>query len=159
MTIISKRFDKLGADGKPSRLGIMGGTFDPIHNGHLRIAEEVREQLGLDAVLFVPTGNPVFKRDQKVTDAQVRLARVRRAVAGNPHFDVSSIEVERPGSTYTVDTLRELRAHYPENVEFYFIVGSDTAATVAKWRSCAEVADNFRDANGRWDVAQEIQNI
>jgi nicotinate (nicotinamide) nucleotide adenylyltransferase len=140
MTAVSKRFDDLGSDGAPARLGIMGGTFDPIHLGHLRIAEEVREELALDAVLFVPTGNPVFKRDQYVTDAQVRLDRVRRAVEDNPHFDVSSIEVDREGDTFTVDTLRELRAYFPSNVDLYFIVGSDSAATIGKWRGCAEIA-------------------
>lgn len=140
MTIISERFDALGADGAPAKLGLMGGTFDPIHIGHLRIAEEVREALCLDAVLFIPTGNPVFKRDQEVTAASVRLAQVRTAVSDNPRFDVSSIEVDRGGDTYTVDTLRQLRDHYPENVEFYFIVGSDSAATVGKWRDCAEMA-------------------
>ena len=140
MTQVSKRFDDLGADGAPARLGIMGGTFDPIHLGHLRIAEEVREELTLDAVLFIPTGNPVFKRDQHVTDAHVRLEQVRRAVEGNPYFDVSPIEVDREGDTFTVDTLRALRAHYPENVELYFIVGSDSAATIGKWRGSAEIA-------------------
>ena len=141
MAIISKRFDNLGADGAPAKLGLMGGTFDPVHIGHLRIAEEVREELGLDAVLFIPAGNPVFKRDQHVTDAAVRFDQVRAAIADNPHFDVSAIEIEREGDTYTVDTLRQLREHYPVNVEFYFIVGSDSAATVGKWRGCAEIAE------------------
>ena len=141
MAIISDRFDSLGADGTPKKLGLMGGTFDPIHIGHLRVAEEMREALELDAVLFIPTGEPVFKRDQYVTDSQKRLARVRAVVADNPYFDASSIEVDREGDTFTVDTLRQLRAHYPENVEFYFIVGSDTAATVQKWRSVAEIAE------------------
>ena len=140
MAIISERFDGLGADGAPAKLGLMGGTFDPIHNGHLRVAEEMREALDLDAVLFIPTGAPVFKRDQHVTDAQVRLSQVRAAVADNPRFDASPIEVDREGDTFTVDTLRQLRRHYPANVEFYFIVGSDSAATVGKWRGCAEIA-------------------
>ena len=140
MTHISERFDDLGADGAAARLGLMGGTFDPIHNGHLRVAEEMREALELDAVLFIPTGAPVFKRDQQVTCARTRLAQVRAAIADNPHFDASSIEIDREGDTFTIDTLRQLREHYPENVEFYFIVGSDTAATVGKWRGCAEIA-------------------
>ena len=140
MTVICERFDNLGADGAPVKLGLMGGTFDPIHNGHLRVAEEMREALDLDAVLFIPTGLPVFKRDQHVTEGQVRFEQVRAAVADNPHFDVSPIEVQRQGDTFTVDTLRQLREHYPENVEFYFIVGSDSAATVGKWRDCAEIA-------------------
>lgn len=141
MTQISKRFDALGDDGEPKRLGLMGGTFDPVHIGHLRIAEEVREALALDAVLFIPTGNPVFKRDRHVTDASVRLAAVHAAVKGNPYFDVSPIEVDRTGDTFTVDTLRMLRAHYPDNVQFYFIVGSDAAETIGKWRGCAEIAE------------------
>lgn len=140
MALISERFETLGADGSPAKLGLMGGTFDPIHIGHLRVAEEMREALELDAVLFIPTGAPVFKRDQQVTDARMRFEQVRAAVADNPHFDASPIEIEREGDTYTVDTLRQLRAHYPENVELYFIVGSDTAATVGKWRGCEEVA-------------------
>ena len=140
MAVISERFDSLGAGGAPAKLGLMGGTFDPIHNGHLRVAEEMREALDLDAVLFIPTGAPVFKRDQNVTDPEVRFANVRAAVAGNPHFDVSRIEIDREGDTFTVDTLRQLREHYPENVEFYFIVGSDTAATVGKWKGREEIA-------------------
>ena len=140
MAPVQGRFDGLGANGQPARLGIMGGTFDPIHIGHLRIAEEVREALELDGVLFMPTGNPVFKRDQYVTDAHTRLEQVRRAVADNPHFDVSAIEVEREGDTFTVDTLRELHALYPDCVELYFIVGSDAAASIGKWRSVSEIA-------------------
>ena len=141
MAVVSKRFDDLGSDGAPARLGLMGGTFDPIHNGHLRVAEEMREALELNAVLFIPTGAPVFKRDQHVSDPELRFAQVSEAIASNPHFDVSRIEIDREGDTFTVDTLRQLREHYPENVEFYFIVGSDSAATVGKWRGCAEIAE------------------
>ena len=141
MAVISERFDNLGANGAPVKLGLMGGTFDPIHIGHLRVAEEMREALELDAVLFIPTGAPVFKRDQHVTDPETRFQQVRAAVTGNPYFDASRIEVDREGDTFTVDTLRQLREYYPENVEFYFIVGSDSAATVGKWRGCAEIAE------------------
>ena len=118
----------------------MGGTFDPIHIGHLTIAEEMRKALGLDTVIFIPTGNPVFKKGQHVTDAHDRVEMCRRAVAGNPHFEVSTIEVDREGDTFTVDTLRELHEQYPDDVTFYFMVGSDTAATVGKWRSVEELA-------------------
>ena len=141
MAVISERFDTLGLDGEPVRLGLMGGTFDPIHIGHLRVAEEMRLKLGLDAVLFIPTGTPVFKRDQDVTDGHMRLEMCRLAVRGNPHFDVSSIEIDREGDTYTVDTLRDLRSHYPENVQLFFITGSDSAATVGKWRGTSEIAE------------------
>ena len=155
--MITERFETLGSDGADVRLGLMGGTFDPIHVGHLRVAEEMRLALELDAVLFIPTGNPVFKKDQKVTDAQVRLEMCRRAVQGNPYFDVSSIEAEREGDTFTVDTLRELKAYFPPNVHLFFIVGSDSAITVGKWRGSAEIAQlaSFAVAAGRPGSANE----
>ena len=137
---VCNRFNDLGNDGAPAKLGVLGGTFDPIHVGHLRIAEEMREALGLDGVIFMPAGDPVFKHDHQVTDAHVRFERVRQAVADNPHFDVSALEVDRAGGTYTVDTFRELRAFFPENVELYFIVGSDAAASMGKWRGVKELA-------------------
>ena len=140
MAVISERFDNLGADGAPARLGIMGGTFDPIHNGHLQMADEVRTELGLDAVLFMPNATPVFKRDQNVTDPAHRLEMCRQAVSCNSAFDVTAIEIERGGDTYTIDTMRELRAHFPENVELYLIAGSDSAATLGKWKSSKELA-------------------
>ena len=108
MAVVCERFDDLGEDGAPARLGIMGGTFDPIHIGHLATAEQAREAFGLDAVVFVPAGNPVFKKDRAVTPAADRLAMCRLAVASNPAFCVSAMEIERGGDTYTVDTLREL---------------------------------------------------
>ena len=107
--VVSQRFDDLGADGKPARLGILGGTFDPIHVGHLALAEAALHELSLDAVLFIPTGTPVFKKDIFVTPADIRLEMVRRSVCSNASFDVSSIEIDRGGDTYTVDTLHDLR--------------------------------------------------
>ena len=150
-TQICERFQALGADGTPTKLGLMGGTFDPIHVGHLRVAEEMRLALGLDAVLFIPAGNPVFKKNQLVTDAHLRLEMCRKAIRSNPHFDVSPIEVEREGDTFTVDTLRLLRSHYPSNVQLFFIVGSDSAITVGKWRSTQEIAQlaSLAVASGR----------
>lgn len=138
--VICPRFDDLGADGRPARLGIMGGTFDPIHIGHLSVADQVREALGLDAVLFIPAGVPVFKRDRRVAPAADRLAMCRLAVADNPFFDVSDIEIRRGGDTYTVDTLREMRAHYPDNVEFWFIIGADAVASISLWRESDAIA-------------------
>lgn len=135
------RFDDLGTDGRPARLGIMGGTFDPIHVGHLRIAEEVREALGLDGVLFVPAGVPVFKKDQPVADGGVRLQEVSCALADNPFFDASPLEVQRKGDTYTIDTLRELRRLFPENVELVFIVGADAAESMGQWREAGRLTD------------------
>ncbi len=125
--------------GALARLGIMGGTFDPPHLGHLACAEEALEAANLDAVLFVPTGRPAFKQDRLVTAGEVRLAMVAAAVAGNPAFAVSALEVERPGVTYAVDTLRELREELP-GVELVFIVGADAALTLPRWRKSAELA-------------------
>ena len=138
--VVCERFDNLGADGAPVRLGIMGGTFDPIHIGHLACAEQAREAFSLDTVVFIPTGNPAFKRDRAVTPAADRLAMCRLAVASNPAFDVSALEIERGGVTYTVDTLRQLRAHYPGNVELFFITGADAVASIVRWRESEAVA-------------------
>lgn len=138
--VICPRFDRLGQDGIPVRLGIMGGTFDPIHIGHLAVAEQAREAFGLAGVVFIPAGVPVFKLNRRVAPAKDRLEMCRRAVAGNPCFDVSGIEVRRAGNTYTVDTLRQMRAHYPVNVELCFIIGADALAGITKWREGGEVA-------------------
>ena len=137
---VCERFDDLGADGAPARLGIMGGTFDPIHIGHLACAEQAREAFGLDAVVFIPTGIPAFKRDRAVTDAADRLAMCCLAVLPNRHFDVSSLEIDRPGVTYAVDTVRALRTHYPDNVELFFITGADAVANIVRWRESHAMA-------------------
>ena len=140
MAVISEKFDNLGADGSPVRLGILGGTFDPIHIGHLAMADEMRAEIGLDAVLFIPNNIPVFKRNQSVTEGRYRLEMCRLAVKGNPFFDVSAIELDRGGDTYTIDTLRKIREHYSENVELYLMAASDSAATIGKWKSSEEIA-------------------
>lgn len=144
MAAICERFDDLGADGRPARLGIMDGTFDPIHIGHLACAEQAREAFELAAVVFIPAGNPVFKKDRAVTPAADRLEMCRLATRSNPAFDVSAIEIERGGDTYTVDTLRQLRAHYPDNVELRFITGADAVASIVAWRESAAIADLAR---------------
>lgn len=137
--VICERFDNLGRNGAYRRIGIMGGTFDPIHNGHLVCAEQVREDFNLHAIIFIPTGQPVFKRGKKIASGRERLAMCRGAIADNPFFDVSSIEVDRGGDTYTIDTLRTLRAHYPSNVDLYFIAGADAIASVSKWKDADEM--------------------
>ena len=141
---ICDHFDDLGRDGRRARLGIMGGTFDPIHIGHLACAEQAREAYDLDGVVFVPAGNPVFKKDRPVTPAAERLEMCRIATRSNPAFDVSAIEIERGGDTYTVDTLRQLRAHYPDNVELRFITGADAVYHIVQWRESAAIADLAR---------------
>ncbi len=140
MAEIGKRFCDLGSDGAPAKLGILGGTFDPIHLGHLAAAEGVRRACGLDAVLFVPAGSPVYKRDTVVAPAADRLEMCRLAIEDNPSFDVSNLEIARGGDTYTVDTLRTLRERYPDNVALYLIVGTDAAESLWKWREASEVA-------------------
>ena len=100
----------------------------------------MREAYGLDAVVFIPAGSPVFKRDRDVTPADDRLAMCRLATESNPAFDVSAMEIKRGGDTYTVDTLRELRAHYPDNVELVFITGADAVAKIFRWHESEAVA-------------------
>ncbi|WP_294440626.1 nicotinate-nucleotide adenylyltransferase, partial [uncultured Slackia sp.] len=141
-----ERFETLGtADPTRSyRLGIMGGTFDPIHIGHLACAEQVRETYGLDGVVFLPAGDPWMKRGRRLAPAEDRFAMVRLAVQDNPHFDVSRLEIDREGETYTVDTLRTLKAHFPENVELFFISGADAVFRILEWRDAKEVASLAR---------------
>lgn len=126
-------FAEVGSAGAPARLGIMGGTFDPIHFGHLACAQQALEALQLDGVLFMPAGIPSFKRDRKVAPAADRVRWCRLAVAGNDRFAVSTLEVDRPGITYAVDTLSTLRTVCPGSVELYFILGADAALTLPRW--------------------------
>jgi len=131
----------LGEDpGRTYRLGIMGGTFDPIHNGHLVAAEQSRHDLGLDLVVFMPAGSPAFKQDLRVSSAEDRYAMTLLATADNPNFRVSRFEIERKGITYTVDTLSALRELYPDNVELYFITGADAIIDIVKWRDADRIA-------------------
>jgi len=115
------------------RLGIMGGTFDPIHYGHLLSAQAVMQRLRLDGVLFVPAGLSPFKRGKELADGHHRLRMVELAIGDNPRFFASPIEIKRAGVTYTIDTIKELAAEYP-NAELYFIIGADQAANLDKWK-------------------------
>lgn len=114
------------------RLGFFGGTFDPPHLGHLALAEWARERLKLSRVLFVPAGEPPHKRDRDVSPARARLAMTRLAVAGHQGFEVSPIEVERRGPSFTVDTLRALRARRP-GARWFLLLGEDSLADLATW--------------------------
>ena len=115
------------------RIGILGGTFDPIHLGHLAIAEVARDRLDLDRVILIPAGRPWLKSGQRVTPADHRLAMVKLAVEDRPGLEVSSIEIDRPGPTYTVDTLSELRKELGNEVEIYFILGMDSIRELRRW--------------------------
>lgn len=115
------------------RVGIFGGTFNPIHIAHLRSAEEVREAQRLDRVLFIPSARPPHKREDGLVSAPHRLAMVKLAIAGNRHFRVSTIEIDRGGRSYSVDTLRSLRAQLP-HAKFSFIMGIDAFHEIATWK-------------------------
>ena len=121
------------------KIGIMGGTFDPIHVGHLMTAEAVRDEFGLDKVLFIPAAVPPHKLDQQVTDARHRYLMTVLATTSNPHFDVSSIEMDRPGPSYTIDTIYELRRQYGENTDLFFITGADAIAEIPTWDRIEEL--------------------
>lgn len=116
------------------RIGILGGTFDPIHLGHLAIAEDALSRLDLGRVILIPAGRPWLKSDQTVTAACHRLAMVRLAIQDRPGLEVSTIEIDRPGPTYTVDTLTELREELGSRVELYLILGMDSVRDLRRWR-------------------------
>lgn len=145
----------MATDPKPTkerrarRIGIMGGTFDPIHNGHLVAASEVAHRFGLDEVIFVPTGRPWQKIDDdaepehaaakpSVSPAEDRYLMTVIATASNPRFSVSRVDIERGGNTYTVDTLRDLRKILPD-AELYFITGADALDSILSWQDWEEL--------------------
>jgi nicotinate-nucleotide adenylyltransferase len=116
------------------RLGVFGGTFDPIHHGHLVAAEEVRARLGLDRVLFVPAGMQPLKLDQDVTPSVHRVAMVELAIASNPGFALSRVDVDRDGPSYTADTLELLTREWGSETELFFIMGMDSLADILTWK-------------------------
>jgi nicotinate-nucleotide adenylyltransferase len=117
------------------RLGVMGGTFDPIHHGHLVCASEVASLFGLDEVVFVPTGTPAFKHGPDVSPAEDRYLMTVIATANDPRFTVSRIDMDRTGTTYTIDTLRDLRTERGDGAELFFITGADALMEMLSWRS------------------------
>lgn len=144
------------------RLGIMGGTFDPIHYGHLVTAEQAREALNLDLVLFMPAGAPAFKLDQRVSSPEDRYAMTLLATSANERFYTSRLEIDREGITYTVDTLKSLRAHYPDNVKLYFITGADAILDIVSWRDAehlAKLATLIAATRPGYDISQAHERI
>lgn len=123
------------------KTGIMGGTFNPIHNGHLLLAEAAREFLRLDKVIFMPSGNSYMKNASSILEGDVRAHMAELAISGNPYYLLSRMELEREGPTYTCDTLIQLRNRYPEE-EFYFIAGADTLLTLESWKNPEMVLKN-----------------
>ena len=126
-----------------SKIGVLGGTFDPIHLGHLIVAEDLREKLGLKEVLFIPAGRPwlKLKEEKPISAAEHRLAMVRLAVASNPYFKVSTLEIDRPGLSYSIDTVLELKAELGDEAEIYFIVGPDALLGLPRWKEPARLLE------------------
>jgi nicotinate-nucleotide adenylyltransferase len=124
---------------KGFKIGICGGTFDPIHMGHLAIAELVRCEYNLDKVLFIPSGMPPHKDLCTVTDPIHRLNMVKCAISSNPYFEAVDIEINREGYTFTVDTLNQLHGIYSEDTIFYYIIGADVVMDLLTWRNAEEV--------------------
>jgi nicotinate-nucleotide adenylyltransferase len=124
-------------------LGILGGTFDPPHYGHLALAENARVQLQLDRVLFVPAGQQPLKRDRHITPVHHRTAMVEAAIADNPGFSLSRVDLDRPGPHYTADTLALLQDTYPK-AELFFLIGGDSLAQLAAWHDPAGIVQRAR---------------
>lgn len=120
------------------RLGVMGGTFDPIHHGHLVAASEAAWLLDLEEVVFVPTGQPYRKDAREVSPAEHRYLMTVIATASNPRFSVSRVDIDRPGVTYTIDTLRDLRRQHPD-AELFFITGADALSQILQWKDADEL--------------------
>jgi nicotinate-nucleotide adenylyltransferase len=136
------------------RVGAFGGTFDPVHLGHLIVAEQCREQARLDQVLFVPAARPPHKLEQELTAFARRVEMMELAIAGHPHFAVADIEKDRPGPSYTADTLAELQRRYPD-AELFLVIGSDCIGDLQNWhnpRGIGDLAELLIVARPGWGV-------
>ncbi len=147
------------------KIGIMGGTFDPIHIGHLILGESAYDQLGLDRVVYMPAGNPPHKREREGRASnEERLEFVRRAISGNPHFEVSDREMRQEGLSFTYRTLEGLCAEHPDE-EYYFIIGADSLFDFDDWREPQRIADHCvlvaatRDHASREDLHRRIEEL
>ncbi len=120
-------------------VGVLGGTFDPVHNGHLILADVAEEQLNLSAMLFVPVGQPWLKTERTITPAQHRLQMLRLALDDRPQFRISEMEIERPGPTYTIDTIKELKDGLNADDELFFILGQDSLMQVPQWHEAQDL--------------------
>ncbi|MBF8982158.1 nicotinate-nucleotide adenylyltransferase [Lutibacter sp. B2] len=122
------------------KIGIMGGTFDPIHNGHLVIAEQIRCKYKLDKVLFIPTGTPPHKSNRNIIDSKHRYFMTLLATVTNPCFEVSKIEIESNEISYTINTIKKLKEMYPKDTELYFITGADAICQLDTWKNVDDLS-------------------
>ncbi len=150
---------------KKQKIGIMGGTFDPVHYGHLVTAEAVRAEFNLDKVLFIPAGKPPHKDNESITEPVHRYRMTVLAAATNPHFEVSRLELEKSRTTYTVDTIKELISLYGEATAFYFITGADAILEILTWHKAEELLSlcqfvaATRPGFNKQDLEQKILEI
>lgn len=121
------------------RVGVLGGTFDPVHIGHLILAEEARDQLGLEVVYFVPAGDPPHKRDRRLAPVTQRVRMAELAISGNDTFRVSRVDADRPGPHYTIDMVHIIQSQLPPNCELYFLMGFDSLAELPGWHKPSEL--------------------
>jgi nicotinate-nucleotide adenylyltransferase len=132
---VEEIYEEILMSSKQMRIGISGGTFDPIHIGHLIVAEQISETMNLDKVIFIPTGNPPHKIDMGVTAPEQRFDMLCEAITSNEKFEVSRIEIDRSGYTYTVDTLNQLRSIYGKDTILFFITGADVISQLTTWKN------------------------
>ena len=144
-----------------NHLGILGGTFDPIHVGHLRMAEVVRGKMRLDKIIFVPSNLPPHKRSAGLSSSNIRLTMARIAVEANPHFEVSPFEAQRPGKSYSIETVRHFKSMVP-STKIFFIIGADAFSKLHQWKDIAEILTlvEFVVVNrpGNFNSRQRIQH-
>ncbi len=122
-----------------TRIGILGGTFDPVHNGHIYLAEKACQKLAFDKVIFIPSYLPPHKKGIKVTPAKHRYNMLKLAISGNKKFKISDMEIKRKGMSYSVETLRRLRKRYGHKAELFFITGSDSLRELDKWKNLKDI--------------------
>jgi len=123
------------------KIGVLGGTFDPVHNGHLAIAEEARSYLNLNEVIFLPAGQPWMKSDRSISPARNRTAMLALALQSRPYFKSSTIEIEHQGPSYSVNSIAELKAQAVEPIDWYFILGWDNLAKIPQWKEPAKLIE------------------
>ena len=134
--------------GEKLRVGVLGGTFDPVHNAHLAIAGEAKRQLGLTEVIFVPAGQPWMKADTPISLAAHRLKMLRLALTGKKYFRVSTVDIDHEGPSYTIDTITRLRSELGQKIEFYFIMGWDSLPALPRWKDAPQLADLAKRRSG-----------